>query len=80
MTKKDGKMRIRNFPMTMDEKYVENIWNMLKAAIQVHLLSSYHHKSYFVLVQLELLSEIHFEVPRWKPNQNKKVEDFQLQD
>ena len=35
MTKKDGKMRIRNFPMTMDEKYVENIWNMLKAAIQV---------------------------------------------
>jgi cullin 3 len=34
MTKKDGKMRIRNFPMTMDEKYVENIWNMLKAAIQ----------------------------------------------
>lgn len=34
MAKKDGKMRIRNFPMTMDEKYVENIWNMLKAAIQ----------------------------------------------
>ena len=62
-------MRIRNFPMTMDEKYVENIWNMLKAAIQVHLLSSYHHKSYFVLVQLELMSEISFEVPRWKPNQ-----------
>ncbi len=57
MTKKDGKMRIRNFPMTMDEKYVENIWNMLKAAIQVHLLLSYQHKSCFRLVQLELISE-----------------------
>ena len=33
--KKDGKMRIRAFPMTMDEKYVENIWNLLKEAIQV---------------------------------------------
>eukprot|EP00088_Acartia_fossae_P013428 TRINITY_DN17039_c0_g1_i1.p1 TRINITY_DN17039_c0_g1~~TRINITY_DN17039_c0_g1_i1.p1 ORF type:complete len:776 (-),score=232.42 TRINITY_DN17039_c0_g1_i1:593-2920(-) len=32
--KKDGKMRIRNFPMTMDEKFVENIWSMLKAAIE----------------------------------------------
>ncbi len=29
-------MRIRAFPMTMDEKYVENIWNLLKAAIQVN--------------------------------------------
>jgi len=34
MAKKEAKMRIRNFPMTMDEKYVENIWNLLKAAIQ----------------------------------------------
>lgn len=33
--KKEAKMRIRAFPMTMDEKYVENIWNLLKAAIQV---------------------------------------------
>ncbi len=32
--KKEGKMRIRAFPMTMDEKYVENIWNLLKSAIQ----------------------------------------------
>ena len=35
MAKKEGKMRIRAFPMTMDEKYVENIWNLLKEAIQV---------------------------------------------
>ena len=35
MAKKEGKMRIRAFPMTMDEKYVESIWNLLKAAIQV---------------------------------------------
>ena len=34
--KKEGKMRIRAFPMTMDEKYVENIWNLLKEAIQVN--------------------------------------------
>jgi len=34
MAKKEAKMRIRAFPMTMDEKYVENIWNLLKAAIQ----------------------------------------------
>ena len=27
-------MRIRAFPMTMDEKYVENIWILLKDAIQ----------------------------------------------
>ncbi|XP_032830819.1 cullin-3 isoform X2 [Petromyzon marinus] len=33
-TKKDTKMRIRAFPMTMDEKYVANIWNLLKNAIQ----------------------------------------------
>ena len=26
-------MRIRAFPMTMDEKYVENIWSLLKDAI-----------------------------------------------
>ena len=32
--KKEGKMRIRAFPMTMDEKYVENIWNLLREAIQ----------------------------------------------
>ena len=31
---KEGKMRIRAFPMTMDEKYVESIWNLLKEAIQ----------------------------------------------
>lgn len=34
MAKKEGKMRIRAFPMTMDEKYVENIWDLLKNAIQ----------------------------------------------
>ncbi|KAG8228590.1 hypothetical protein J437_LFUL009295 [Ladona fulva] len=34
MPKKEGKMRIRAFPMTMDEKYVENIWALLKNAIQ----------------------------------------------
>ena len=34
MPKKEGKMRIRAFPTTMDEKYVENIWNLLKEAIQ----------------------------------------------
>ncbi|XP_019733322.1 cullin-3-B-like isoform X1 [Hippocampus comes] len=33
-TKKESKMRIRAFPMTMDEKYVENIWALLKNAIQ----------------------------------------------
>ncbi|XP_043232481.1 cullin-3-like [Amphibalanus amphitrite] len=32
--KKDAKMRIRAFPMTMDERYVEGIWNILKNAIQ----------------------------------------------
>ncbi|XP_042223060.1 cullin-3-like isoform X2 [Homarus americanus] len=33
--KKDHqKMRIRAFPMTMDERYVENIWQLLKNAIQ----------------------------------------------
>lgn len=32
--KKDTKMRIRAFPMTMDEKYVQTIWNLLKNAIQ----------------------------------------------
>lgn len=32
--KKEGKMRLRFFPMTMDEKYVENIWHLLKDAIQ----------------------------------------------
>ncbi|XP_013407184.1 cullin-3-A [Lingula anatina] len=31
---KDTKMRIRAFPMTMDEKYVNNIWALLKNAIQ----------------------------------------------
>ncbi|XP_028159221.1 cullin-3 [Ostrinia nubilalis] len=31
---KSGKMRIRAFPMTMDEKYVESIWSLLKNAIQ----------------------------------------------
>ncbi|XP_054167260.1 cullin-3-B-like isoform X2 [Oppia nitens] len=33
-TKKDTKMRIRAFPTSMDEKYVQNIWNLLKNAIQ----------------------------------------------
>ncbi|XP_033097414.1 cullin-3-B-like isoform X2 [Anneissia japonica] len=36
-SKKEGsstKMRIRAFPMTMDEKYVSNIWALLKNAIQ----------------------------------------------
>ena len=28
-------MRIRAFPMTMDEKFVDNIWQLLKDAIQV---------------------------------------------
>ncbi|XP_067668531.1 cullin-3-A-like isoform X2 [Haliotis asinina] len=32
--RKDTKMRIRAFPMTMDEKYVNNIWALLKNAIQ----------------------------------------------
>ena len=32
--KKEGKMRIRAFPTTMDEKYVQNIWHLLKDAIQ----------------------------------------------
>ncbi|KXJ15047.1 cullin-3 [Exaiptasia diaphana] len=32
--KETTKMRIRAFPMTMDEKYVEDIWNLLKNAIQ----------------------------------------------
>ncbi|XP_045770934.1 cullin-3 isoform X2 [Maniola jurtina] len=31
---KPGKMRIRAFPMTMDSKYVESIWSLLKNAIQ----------------------------------------------
>lgn len=32
--KKDTKMRIRAFPMSMDEKYVTTIWGLLKNAIQ----------------------------------------------
>lgn len=32
--KKDTKMRIRAFPMSMDEKYVQNIWGLLRNAIQ----------------------------------------------
>ncbi|XP_055868404.1 cullin-3-B-like [Biomphalaria glabrata] len=32
--RRDTKMRIRAFPMTMDEKYVNNIWSLLKNAIQ----------------------------------------------
>jgi len=31
---RDAKMRIRAFPMTMDVRYVENIWQGLKSAIQ----------------------------------------------
>ncbi|XP_015120334.1 cullin-3 [Diachasma alloeum] len=34
LPKKEGKMRIRAFPTTVDEKYVENIWALLKNAIQ----------------------------------------------
>ncbi|XP_043265237.1 cullin-3-A isoform X1 [Colletes gigas] len=34
MLKKESKMRIRAFPTNMDEKYVENIWALLKNAIQ----------------------------------------------
>ncbi|XP_012281078.1 cullin-3 [Orussus abietinus] len=34
LPKKESKMRIRAFPTTMDEKYVENIWALLKNAIQ----------------------------------------------
>ncbi|KOX79045.1 Cullin-3 [Melipona quadrifasciata] len=34
MLKKESKMRIRAFPTTMDEKYVESIWALLKNAIQ----------------------------------------------
>ncbi|XP_039280092.1 cullin-3 isoform X2 [Nilaparvata lugens] len=33
-SKKDGKMRIRAFPMSMDEKFVDSIWALLKSAIQ----------------------------------------------
>lgn len=40
LPKKESKMRIRAFPMTMDEKIVENIWQLLKVAIQVLLLRS----------------------------------------
>ncbi|XP_077515641.1 cullin 3 [Amblyomma americanum] len=32
--KKDTKMRIRAFPMSMDERYVQNIWGLLRNAIQ----------------------------------------------
>ncbi|CAM1310813.1 CUL3 (predicted) [Pycnogonum litorale] len=32
--KKDTKMRIRAFPTTMDETYVQKIWGLLKSAIQ----------------------------------------------
>lgn len=32
--RRDTKMRIRAFPMTMDERYVNNIWQLLKNAIQ----------------------------------------------
>ncbi|XP_018902638.1 cullin-3-A isoform X2 [Bemisia tabaci] len=34
LPKKESKMRIRSFPMSMDEKYVERIWALLKNAIQ----------------------------------------------
>jgi len=33
-TKKDTKMRIRAFPMTMDDRYVTSIWDLLRRAIQ----------------------------------------------
>ena len=33
LPKKESKMRIRAFPMNMDEKIVENIWHLLKEAI-----------------------------------------------
>ncbi|XP_075211864.1 cullin 3 [Lycorma delicatula] len=34
LPKKEGKMRIRAFPMSMDEKFVDTIWALLKSAIQ----------------------------------------------
>ncbi|KAL7298835.1 hypothetical protein TKK_0008574 [Trichogramma kaykai] len=34
LPKKESKMRIRAFPTSMDERYVENIWTLLKNAIQ----------------------------------------------
>lgn len=34
VTKREPKMRIRAFPMSMDDKYVDGIWTMLKNAIQ----------------------------------------------
>ncbi|KAJ8670266.1 hypothetical protein QAD02_001525 [Eretmocerus hayati] len=34
LPKKESKMRIRAFPTSMDERYVENIWALLKNAIQ----------------------------------------------
>lgn len=52
MAKKEAKMRIRAFPMTMDEKYVENIWNLLKAAIQVDCLTS---KLYLTMKNISLI-------------------------
>jgi cullin 3 len=33
-SKGESKMRIRAFPMNMDEKYVDDIWQLLKNAIQ----------------------------------------------
>jgi len=34
MDKRDNKMRIRAFPTTMDDKIMQDIWNLLKSAIQ----------------------------------------------
>ena len=62
--KKEGKMRIRAFPMTMDEKYVENIWNLLKEAIQVCLQTSLNlnpRKNYFQEIQKKNNSGLSFE-------------------
>jgi len=45
-SKKEGKMRIRAFPMTMDEKYVDNIWQLLKDAIQEIQVLETHNLSF----------------------------------
>ena len=52
MAKKEGKMRIRAFPMTMDEKYVENIWNLLKEAIQVIFVT-------FIILMVIFINQLH---------------------
>ena len=55
LPKKEGKMRIRAFPMTMDEKYVENIWHLLKAAIQVYFMK-HNFELLLNLAKIEMMS------------------------